>query len=186
MPKRKRTTKETVEAIMETATMGRPSSYRAEYADQAAKLCRLGATDAQLADFFDVSVTTIKNWQARHPQFLAALKAGKDEADDRVERSLYHRAIGYDYDSVKVFNANGSPLIVPYRTTALPDVTAAIFWLKNRRPDRWRDVHKYEQIDAHEFDRMSIEELRAFIAEESAALGLLAVPLNGRGNGRKH
>jgi hypothetical protein len=78
------------------------------------------------------------------------------------------------------------PLIVPYRTTALPDVTAAIFWLKNRRPDRWRDVHKYEHIDAHEFDRMSTEELRAFVASESAALGILAAPMNGRGNGRKH
>src|SRR5262249_14973982 len=172
----KRTAKETVEAIKAAAVMGRPSSYRPEYAQQAAKLCKLGATDANLADFFGVSVRTIASWQAKHQEFLQALKSGKDEADDRVERSLYQRAVGYEYDAVKVFNANGTPMIVPYRATMPPDVTAMIFWLKNRRSDRWRDVHKHEHGAACEFDRMSDEELRQWVVSETQALGLDADP----------
>src|SRR5262249_17802873 len=123
-------------------------------------------------DFFGVSVRTIANWQAKHEEFLQALKSGKEEADDRVERSLYQRAVGYEYDAVKVFNANGTPMIVPYRATMPPDVTAMIFWLKNRPSDRWRDVHKHEHGAACEIDRMSDEELRQYVAEEARALGI--------------
>lgn len=156
----------------ETQTpFGRPSGYKPEYATQAAKLCKLGATDCDLADFFDVSVRTIANWQARHPEFLQALKSGKTEADDRVERSLYQRAVGYEYDAVKIFNANGQPLIVPYREKCPPDTTAAIFWLKNRRSEAWRDVHKHEHGGPGDFDNMSDDELRSFVADRTAGIG---------------
>lgn len=127
------------------AKSGRPSSYRAEFAKQAEKLCKLGATDDDLADFFDVTITTIKNWKSRHPPFLAALKGGKEAADDRVERSLYQKAVGYTHDAVKIVtvaqgNNMGSVVeSVPYREHVPPDTTACIFWLKNRRPDLWRD-----------------------------------------------
>lgn len=122
---------------------GAPSSYKPEFAAQAGKLCKLGATDAELADFFEVSITTVKNWQRAHPDFLAALKSGKEEADNRVERSLYHRAVGYEHDAVKIFQVNGKPLIVPYRERVAPDTTAAIFWLKNRKTDEWRDRQEF-------------------------------------------
>jgi len=118
---------------------GRPSKYKPEFAKQAEKLCKLGATDPDLADFFGVSINTIGNWSNAHADFLGAKKAGKDEADDRVERSLYHKAVGYSHDAVKVFNNNGEPMLVPYREHVPPSDTAAIFWLKNRRPDDWRD-----------------------------------------------
>ena len=75
--------------------IGRPSSYKPRFVQQAKKLCELGATDVELSDFFDVSINTIGNWKTQHAAFLGALKAGKDVADDRVERSLYQRAIGY-------------------------------------------------------------------------------------------
>lgn len=144
--------------------MGRPSNYKPEYATLAAKLCKLGATDTDLADFFEVSVRTIANWQARHPDFVQALKSGKTEADDRVERSLYQKAVGYEYDAVKIFQYEGSPVIVPYRERVPPDTTAAIFWLKNRRQQEWRDVHKHEHGGPGDFDRMSDDELREFVA----------------------
>jgi hypothetical protein len=121
---------------------GRPTSYRAAYADQVRKLCELGATDVELADFFKVTINTIGAWKSRHPEFLQALKAGKEAADDRVERSLYQRANGYTYDAVKIFPPRGKgrkPIVVPYREHVPPDTTAAIFWLKNRRRDEWRD-----------------------------------------------
>lgn len=123
---------------------GAPSSFKPEYTAQAEKLCKLGATDAELADFFEVSITTVKNWQRAHPDFLAALKSGKEEADNRVERSLYHRAVGYEHDAVKIFQVGGKPLIVPYRERVAPDTTAAIFWLKNRQSNLWRDVSRQE------------------------------------------
>ena len=60
---------------------GRPSQYKAEYCEQAYKLCLLGATDVQLADFFGVSEQTLNTWKQKHPKFLESLRAGKDEAD---------------------------------------------------------------------------------------------------------
>lgn len=122
--------------------MARPTKYRLEYVSQAAKLCLLGATDVDLADFFGVSISTIDNWKIRFPEFLGSLKSGKDEADDRVERSLYQRAVGYTFDSEKIFNANGVILRAPIREHIPPDTTAQIFWLKNRRRKDWCDKHE--------------------------------------------
>lgn len=130
---------------------GRPSAYKAEFATQAEKLCKLGATDIELADFFGVERTTIWRWSQVHEEFCNALKAGKLAADERVERSLYARATGYTFDAVKIFNANGEPLTVPYREHVPPDTTAAIFWLKNRRPDAWRDKTERDVNVKHTF-----------------------------------
>lgn len=118
---------------------GRPTKFKDEYIEQARKLCALGATDSDLADFFGVSDNTIDNWKHRHPEFLGAIKNAKEHADDRVERSLYQRAVGYKYDAIKIFQYEGSEVVVPYRENVVPDVTAAIFWLKNRRREQWRD-----------------------------------------------
>jgi hypothetical protein len=54
--------------------VGRPSSYKPEFAKMVRHLCKLGATDADLADAFEVSVVTIDNWKIRYPQFLGSLK----------------------------------------------------------------------------------------------------------------
>ncbi|MBX9595514.1 MAG: helix-turn-helix domain-containing protein [Roseomonas sp.] len=123
----------------EAAGVGRPTLYREEYAEQAAKLCRLGATDIELADFFEVATSTLYLWKSTHPEFSEALKAGKEASDERVKRSLYAKAVGYSFDSVKIFNSEGVPLVVPYREHVPPSDTAAIFWLKNRQPKEWRD-----------------------------------------------
>ena len=147
--------------------MGRPTSYRPEYAAQARGYCELGATDADLAEAFSVSTRTIANWYSRYPEFAEAVKVGKDMADDRVERSLYQKAIGYEYDAVKIFNANGSPMVVPYREKVAPDTTAAIFWLKNRRKERWRDVQQHEHGKPGDFANLSDEELTTLIAEQA-------------------
>lgn len=120
---------------------GRPSEYRDEFAEQAKKLAQLGATDQEIADFFEIDVRTVYRWKHDHDEFCQALKAGKEIADDRVERSLYQKAIGYEQDEVKIFmpaDADG-PVYAPYRAKIAPDTTAAIFWLKNRRSQQWRD-----------------------------------------------
>src|SRR3546814_984151 len=75
---------------------GRPASYKKAFAKQAQKLCELGATDQEIADFFEVDVRTVYRWKHDHDEFCQALKAGKEIVDERVERSLYQRAIGYE------------------------------------------------------------------------------------------
>ncbi len=118
---------------------GRKTEYKEEYNKQAYKLCLLGSTDKDMADFFEVSETTINNWKLKHPEFLESIKRGKISADANVASRLYKRAIGYEHDEDKIFNNNGEPLIVPTIKHVQPDTTAAIFWLKNRQPKMWRD-----------------------------------------------
>lgn len=148
--------------------MGRPSSYKLEYVKQAEKLCRLGATDVELADFFEVSVRTIANWSVEHDEFLQALTRGKEPADDRVVRSLYHRAVGYTFESEKVFQYQGEIVRAAIREHVPPDTTAIIFWLKNRRKADWRD--RVEQVTGSpdDFARMTDAELEQFIADKRA------------------
>lgn len=126
--------------------MARTTSYKPEYAEQAEKLCLLGATDDNLADFFKVSERTIHRWKIQHDDFSQALKVGKEQADDMVERSLFQRAMGYEYDGEKIFMPSGAeaPVRAETRIKVLPDVTAQIFWLKNRRSQIWRDRHELE------------------------------------------
>lgn len=118
---------------------GRPSSFKPEYAEQARKLCLLGATDKDLADFFGYSEQTINAWKDKHPEFLEALKSGKSVADARVERALFERAVGYSHPEDKIFIHNGKPVVVPTTKHFAPDAVSCIFWLKNRMPDKWRD-----------------------------------------------
>jgi hypothetical protein len=126
--------------------MARPTEYKDAYAEGAKKLAKLGATDAEVADFYGVDVRTIYRWKNTHSEFCQALKAGKDEADNRVERALFHRAVGYEQEAVKIFMPAGAedPVYAPYVEKIAPDTTAAIFWLKNRRPDDWRDKRDVE------------------------------------------
>lgn len=154
---------------------GRPSKYDPSFPAQARKLCRLGLTDVEIADILDIAVSTLNNWKAEHPEFMEALKEGKSEADARVVESLYHRAIGYSHDAEKVFQFQGTVVRAPYREHYPPDTTAAIFWLKNRQPDKWRDVHKHEHGAAGEFDDKTPDELRDFVRSEAEALGLGSV-----------
>lgn len=119
-------------------SIGRPSKYKPEMAEQAAKLCALGATDADLADFFKVSVSTLNLWKIEHPSFSESLKVGKAPADERVKMSLFHRACGYSHPEDDIRVVNGEIVITPTIKHYPPDTTACIFWLKNRLPDEFR------------------------------------------------
>ena len=89
---------------------------------------------------------TFYRWRAEHDDFAEALKAGKQLADDRVERALYERACGYDYDDTKIFHPSGAkePVIVPIRVHVPADVGAARQWLASRRPNQWANVKQPE------------------------------------------
>lgn len=120
--------------------MGRPSKYDPAFVEQAQKLAALGATDREVAEFFNVDERTLHRWKHEHEDFCQSLKLGKEASDARVEQSLYRRAIGYDHDATKIaVNAQGEVTQVPFTEHYPPDTTAGIFWLKNRRPDQWRE-----------------------------------------------
>ena len=123
---------------------GRPSKYKPEFAQQAKKLCEFGATDAQLADFFEVAVSTINLWKINYPEFSESLTVPKEMADARVEQSLYRRAMGYEHDEVDIRVVEGSIVQTPIRKYYPPDSTAMIFWLKNRKPADWRETKAVE------------------------------------------
>lgn len=118
---------------------GRPSRYKPEYAEQAKKLCMLGLTDKELAKFFEVSEQTLNTWKKAHPEFLESLKGGKTLADAEVAAKLHHRALGYSHPEDDIRVVNGQIVITPTIKHYPPDTTAAIFWLKNRQPNKWRD-----------------------------------------------
>lgn len=122
--------------------IGRPSKFKEEFIEQAAKLCRLGATDEEVADFFKVEVRTIYRWKGENDAFCQALKLGKEQCDDRVEKSLYARAVGYKHEDVDIRVIEGKIVETPIVKHYPPETVAGIFWLKNRRSQQWRDkVH---------------------------------------------
>lgn len=126
--------------IVRQAPIHHRSSYKKEFDRTAASMAKLGATEIEIADGLGVSLSAVRNWLATYPSFEQAVRLGKEVADGRVERSLYSKAIGYEYDTVKIFLArNGEPVEVPYREHIPPDTTACIFWLKNRKREEWRD-----------------------------------------------
>lgn len=130
--------------------MARPSGFKREYIDQARKIALLGATDMQLADIFGVDTRTIYRWKNEIPEFCQSLKIGKEEADQQVVRSLYHRAVGFEYEAVKIFcSKDGKVTQVPYIEKVPPDTTACIFWLKNRNKAEWRDKIEQEVTGAN-------------------------------------
>ena len=139
---------DTPNSVVSESNAGRPTDYKVEFNRQAEKLCLLGSTDKDMADFFEVSESTINLWKNKHPEFSESIKRGKVSADATVASRLYKRAIGYEHDEDKIFNNQGEPLVVPTKKHVQPDTTAIIFWLKNRRPDLWRD--KPEPIDDNE------------------------------------
>ena len=124
--------------------MGRPSKYKPEFVEQAAKLCALGATDEDMAGFFSVHVDTIAEWKTRHKEFSDAVKESKAAADAIVERRLFERATGYSHPETHVSNFQGAITLTPLVKHYAPDTTAAIFWLKNRKPTAWRDIKAVE------------------------------------------
>jgi hypothetical protein len=144
---------------MKTTMAGRPTKYDHKFSKQVEKLCRLGATDKEIATFFEVNEDTIHEWKRKHPEFSESIKRGKTLADIRVAESLYKKATGFSRKSVKIFNNAGVPMIVSFNEYFPPDTTACIFWLKNRQKENWRDKQHFE-ID---YDQLTEDQLDAII-----------------------
>lgn len=102
---------------------------------------RDGLIDKQIADKIGISATTLYNWRNKYPAINKALTGGKDIADAKVENALFKRALGYTYEETKRECVKGGPAKITITTkTVPPDVAAIIFWLKNRKPEVWREI----------------------------------------------
>jgi len=134
------------------------TKYEKDFPERAEKYMSEGHTEAQLAKHLGISVATLENYKIKYVEFLEALKRGKIPIDDEVEAALYRRALGYNYDEVHYEKTGKADLSIKLTDDeisgiktdpnfkvrvitkhVLPDVTAQIFWLKNRRPLDWRD-----------------------------------------------
>ena len=119
---------------------GRPTLYKPEHADRARELCARGATNPDLAGRFGVARSTIGQWIANHPEFAEAVQQGRDIADATAVESLFTRVTGYNHKAEKVFLYRGEPRTVTYTAHVPPETRACMYWLRNRRPEDWREV----------------------------------------------
>lgn len=170
--------------------MPTPSKFKPEFVEQARKLAEMGHTDAEIADFFGIALRNFHRWKAMHPELAQSLKLGKHEADERVTRSLFQRAVGYTAPETVVQwekrkYKNGRTKTVPHQVEVLkhfpPDATSCIFWLKNRRPEEWRE--KFEHDHGLTASREKLQELLRAV---EGRLGDLEASSDGadRGPGR--
>jgi len=149
------------------------TSYTPAFAGVAERLCRNGATDMEIAEILGICVRTLYRWRGEHAAFAAACRAGKALADDRVERALYQRAVGYTARAEKVVTRRGHarPVVVSYEVHVPADVRAAKFWLAVRRPDIWAQGAAAEpKVDIAAI----IAERRAYVAANRAEANMAA------------
>ena len=138
---------------------GRPTLYRAEYADQIRKLCLLGATNDEMALFFNVSPSTFEKWIKKHEEVRSAMLAGKALANSQVADRLYQRAMGYSHPDIDVRVIHGVVVKTPIIKHYPPDTVACIFWLKNRDKANWRDRQEVDHSGHLNYTHMTVEEL---------------------------
>ena len=137
---------------------------------------RDGATDAEIAERIGIGRDTLYLWKKKYPDISDTLKRGKEVVDIEVENALLKRALGYEYEEVTkemTYAPDGKPLgllvtkVVTKRER--PDVTAQIFWLKNRRPELWRDIKNVDmqaKIENNPFDGVKTEDIKKLIADD--------------------
>lgn len=132
---------------------GRPSRFNDQLAEVILDLAERGMTDEQIAEYTGISVRTLFIWKAKHPDFMHALKDAKGIADDMIEHALFQRALGYRHKATKMFFDSESLTVVKeeYEEVYPPDVRAAQFWLRNRRPKRWRREEEATKSESTNF-----------------------------------
>lgn len=129
---------------------------------------RNGLTDEQIAANIGISRSTLNEWKNRFSDISDTLKRGKEIVDIQVENALLKRALGYTYKETTreaQFNPQTEQygMVVTKEVTkeVVPDTTAQIFWLKNRKPEEWRDKKDVEHSGSvnNPFAALSTEQL---------------------------
>ena len=106
---------------------------------------RMGLTDEQIAKNMGISAVTLYEWMKKYPNISKSIKKGKAPIDFEVENALFKRAIGYEYEEVETIieeiDGKQRKRIKKIKKVALPETSAMIFWLKNRKPEQWRKLN---------------------------------------------
>lgn len=126
---------------------------------------RNGLTDEQIAENMGISCSTLYDWKNKYSDISESLKRGKEVVDVLVENALFKRALGYEYKEVTKEDGVTTKVVTKHMA---PDTTAQIFWLKNRRPDLWRD-RKNIDMNAkvnNPFDGISTNDIKKLIKNE--------------------
>jgi hypothetical protein len=128
--------------------MARPSKYEQLKEDglliKVEGWARDGLTNDQIAENIGIAVKTLYEWQKKYSEFRDVLKRGKEVIDRQVENALLKTALGFEYEEETVTNKGD---VVTVRKVQHPNTTALIFWLKNRKPEQWRDKPKHMDDD---------------------------------------
>nr|DAP58336.1 MAG TPA: terminase small subunit [Caudoviricetes sp.] len=106
---------------------------------------RQGLTDEQIAKNMGIKKSTFYDWLKKYPDISESLKKGKAPVDFEVENALYKRAVGFKYEEIETVEEEVDGVfktrVKRTQKTALPDTSAIIFWLKNRKPEQWRKMN---------------------------------------------
>lgn len=142
--------------------MARPNLYDTEIKDKLILIqgwARDGLTNEQIAHNLGVAVSSFYKYKAENIELSEALKKGKEVIDREVENALLKRALGYEYIETKTTtNEEGKEFVVTTTKEVVPDTTAQIFWLKNRKPKVWRDKQEISQNINAEVTNLTQEE----------------------------
>lgn len=106
---------------------------------------RDGLTDKQLAHNMNIAESTLHEWKKKYSVLSESLKRGKEVVDRQVENALLKRALGYEFkETTQELTEDGMRVTKVITKQQAPDTTAQIFWLKNRKPEDWRDKKETE------------------------------------------
>ena len=113
-------------------------------------LANLAATNKQIALYFNVGENTIDNWLVKHEDFAAARRRGGIEADVKVARALFQRAIGYEFEETEAIRTlNGDFITKIHKKRMAPNVTAQMNWLKTRQREIWAVSPEFQMYHRH-------------------------------------
>ena len=167
---------------------GRPSKYNTINLEQVERVAGLGFDDVEIATILGISERTLNVYKSK-PEFLQSLKRGKSKTDHDVTRNLFKRAIGYSYEE-KTKERKGDKVMLTKIVTkeVIPDVTAQIFWLKNRRKDLWRErqeidltLKEYKHVEYKHFTKEQLDAETERLADEIlASRGRTSIPKEGQ------
>lgn len=164
---------------------GRPVEYCEAFARLAFKFCLLGCKDTELAQMLSITEATLNNWKHEHPSFLESIKSGKQKSDADVVDALRKRAMGYSHPDLHIAVINGKVVKTPITKHYAPDTGAAAFWLKNRRPEHWRDRSELVSIPTDDAARLLREQMAALEQSTSVQPGANdAQPQQANGSGK--
>ena len=128
---------------------------------------RDGLTDEQIAVNIGIGYSTLQTWKSKYQDIQDTLKRGKEVIDRQVENALLKRALGYEYEEVKEkFEGNVMTERTVTKKEVIPDVTAQIFWLKNRKREAWADR---QNIELSQPIDDSIKEMEAYFGQLKAS-----------------